>query len=442
MGFSPAELAASLKRLLPDGATGLVLAVSGGLDSSCLAAAAAAGASLPLRAVHVDHGLQPCAAAFREHCVALCARLGLDLHVVTVAVPLAPGTSVEAAARDARYRALAAELRPGECLLSAHHLEDQAETFLLQALRGAGPRGLAGMPERRVLGAGWHLRPLLAVPRAALGEFAAQHALTTIEDPMNHDRRYDRSFLRAEVWPGLVAHWPGAATGLARAAQHSAEAQDLLDALADEDLAVLRDGAALSVQRLRRLPRGRQNNALRRWIQGTGATPPSTARLTEALRQMLGSRADHVPEVRWAGHALRGYRQRIYIAAAAMPRLVRDFDWHWRVHPECALGAGLGRLRIVEQPGGLALGAADAVLRVRARHGGERLRAAPGGRTQSVQHLCQARGILPWVRDALPFIYRGEKLVAVGDLWSSADRTDRTPGIGIGFRWEDAPDLH
>ncbi len=220
MSFSAASLRAVLEAHTPAGATGLVVALSGGADSAgLLSAAAALGASfrgLPLRAVHVDHGLQAAAVAFREACAAACARSNVPLTVISAAVRLPPGASIEAAARDARYEALQAELRPGECLLTAHHREDQAETLLLQALRGAGLKGLSAMPICRPLGAGWHLRPVLDVPQAELAGAAG------VADPMNQDMRFDRSYLRGEVWPLIETRWPGAARALARAARHAA----------------------------------------------------------------------------------------------------------------------------------------------------------------------------------------------------------------------------
>jgi tRNA(Ile)-lysidine synthetase-like protein len=284
LSFSAATLAGVLDRLIPSDATGLVVALSGGLDSSCLATAlaelAARGvlpAQLPLRAVHVDHGLQGAAVDFRAASGALCERLRLALDVVTLSVALPPGSSIEAEARDARYRALAAQLRPGECLLSAHHGDDQAETFLLQALRGAGPKGLASMPERRALGPGWQLRPLLGVTRRDLEAYAASAGIEPTLDPMNRDRRFDRAYLRHELWPLLEQRWPGAATALARSARHSAEAQQLLDALADDDLATLRDGEALSAQALRRLGETRRLNALRRWLSVDSYSSPAAS---------------------------------------------------------------------------------------------------------------------------------------------------------------------
>jgi tRNA(Ile)-lysidine synthetase-like protein len=164
--------------------------------------------SLPLRAVHIDHGLQQEAAAFREACVRSCEGLGVPLSIITVQVSAPAGVSIEAAARDARYAGLGAQLRAGECLMTAHHGEDQAETLLLQALRGAGLKGLASMPVCRAFAAGWHLRPLLGLRRADLRRFAAASGITAALDPMNSDPRYDRVYLRRSLWPLIEARWP------------------------------------------------------------------------------------------------------------------------------------------------------------------------------------------------------------------------------------------
>src|SRR3981081_1907048 len=230
MRLSAAHLVAVLEAHAPAGATGLVVALSGGADSaSLLAAARGCGfRSLTLRAVHVDHGLQAAAAAFREGCAALCAALDVPLTVIPVIIETPPGVSVEAAARDARYAAFAGELKPGECLLTAHHREDQAETLLLQALRGAGLKGMSAMPTCRPLGLGWHLRPLLDVPQSELLAFGASASCASVIDPMNENLRFDRGYLRRQVWPLIESRWPGAAATLARTAQHAADAQELL----------------------------------------------------------------------------------------------------------------------------------------------------------------------------------------------------------------------
>jgi tRNA(Ile)-lysidine synthase len=448
MNGGAARMLQDLAAALPAGSASLVVALSGGGDSSALLAALTELAGLRraqnpvgplwrLRAVHVDHGLQPAAAAFRGRCEQLCARLGIALTIRSAAVAAAAGVSLEAAARDVRYTAFADELGADECLLTAHHAEDQAETLLLQALRGAGLKGLSAMPVRRRLGAGWQLRPLLAVPRGELEAYARDRGIVGVSDPMNDDPRYDRVYLRRSVWPALASRWPAAGIALSRTAAHLAEAQDLLDALALEDLSALRDGEALSIPKLRMLSPARQANALRRWLANAGVLPPSTARLSEALRQILDADADHQPRVAWGLHALRRYRNRVFLTATDPPRLAAEQHWSIGAGAPLDLGAGLGHLVCTPRRGGLAR--LPPVLHVRARSGGESLRPGPRAATQSVQHLCQSLGILPWLRDALPFVHAGEHLVAVGDLWIDARWCAPEDGAGLGFEWRGGP---
>jgi tRNA(Ile)-lysidine synthase len=444
MSFSAAQLATILQAHVPSGANGYVVALSGGADSSALLAALAELRAAPhfsaMRAVHVDHGLQGAAESFRDACATLCAALSVPLSIIEVPVNTPAGASIEAAARDARYAGIGAQLRAGECLLTAHHGEDQAETLLLQALRGAGLKGLASMPVCRPFAGGWHLRPLLHVRRADLRQFAAALGITGAPDPMNEDLRFDRVYLRRCVWPLIEARWPGAGAALSRTASHIAEAQEMLDTIADADLALLRDGDALSVPRLRNLASARRVNALRRWIFEAQALPPPAARLLEALRQILAADADHLPAVVWDAFALRRYRERIFLTAAVPPKIALERSWEPRAQPRFELGAGLGQLHCALRPGGLDLGRLPKLLRVGGREGGETLKPSIGASTRSVQHLCQEHGVLPWMRDALPFIYAGDALVGIGDLWLDA-RWCGPRGPGLAFEWVDAPNL-
>jgi tRNA(Ile)-lysidine synthase len=420
-----------------------VVALSGGADSACLLAVAAnlSGTfrGLPLRAVHVDHGLQAAAVSFREACAALCAALNIPLTVVATEVQTPPGASIEAAARDARYAALASELKSGECLLTAHHSQDQAETVLLQALRGAGLKGMSAMPVCRPLGSGWHLRPVLDVPRDELLACGARSSGACAVDPMNQDLRFDRSYLRRRVWPLIETRWPGSAAVLSRTARHAAEAQELLDDAAAAHVTRLRDGDALSLPGLRALKPNERINVLRLWLRAADVEPPSTARLTEALRQMLEAKADHLPAIVWGNHALRRYRQRVFLTPAVTPRLEGGHRWSVARDAVLDLGAGLGGLRWVEQTGGLdAERLPDAVM-VRPREGGETLKPAAQAKTQSVQHLCQSQGVLPWLRDALPYIHAGDSLIAIADLWLDARWCAPLGQRGFAVSWEQGP---
>ncbi len=442
MTFSAAALRAVLEANVPPNATGLVVGLSGGVDSACLATAltqlSPPLAGLPLRAVHVDHGLQAAAGEFRRAASALCRKLAMPLEIIEVAVE-SGGVSLEAAARDARYRGFERQLERGECLLTAHHAADQAETLLLQLLRGAGPKGLSAMPLRRALGLGWHVRPLLGTSKRELLRFAAESGVDAVSDPMNHDPKFDRAFLRAELWPLIEQRWPGATMALARAARHFADAQEMVDQSASLAVQKLKDGDALSVTGLRVLGPLERRHALRYWLSAAGVTPPSTARLGEALRQIIDADADHLPVVVWGEHALRRYRDRVFLTPAVPPCLAAPRSWPVGVDSSLPLGAGLGTLRFMARPGGLDVARLPGVITVRRRRGGESLKAHRLARTRSVQHLCQSEGVLPWMRDALPLLFAGESLVAIGDRWHDA-RWCVPPGVmGLRVVWEDAP---
>ncbi len=443
MSSSAASLYAVLESSVPEDARGLVVALSGGADSAALLAGLAGLSGgfrgLPLRAVHIDHGLQAAAAEFCEACRSLCEHLGVPLELIRVEVQSEAGRSIEAAARDARYAALAAQLQPLECLLTAHHRQDQAETLLLQALRGAGVKGMSAMPVCRVLGLGWHVRPVLDVPQRELLQWGGHLGNSKVVDPMNEDLRFDRSYLRKAIWPLIETRWPGADIALSRSARHMAEAQELLDRTAAADVARLRDGDALSVPALRALPQANRMNAIRAWLGEAGVEAPSTARLAEALRQVFEADADHQPAIAWGNKALRRYRQRLFLTAADCPRLEEAKPWAAVLGSSIALGANLGNLTWSAQIGGIAADALPAAVMVRRREGGETLKPARSAKTQTVQHLCQSQGVLPWMRDALPLVFAGDELIAVADLWLEARWCAAPDAPGLKVTWNDAP---
>jgi tRNA(Ile)-lysidine synthase len=445
VSFSAASLHAVLESSVPEGARGLVVALSGGADSAALlvglAALSGGFRGLPLRAVHIDHGLQAAAAEFREACRNLCEHLGVPLRLIRVEVQSEAGLSIEAAARDARYAALAAQLQPQECLLTAHHRQDQAETLLLQALRGAGVKGMSAMPVCRVLGLGWHVRPVLDVPHRELLQWGGNLGNSKVIDPMNEDLRFDRSYLRKAIWPLIETRWPGADIALSRSARHMAEAQELLDTVAAADVARLRDGDALSVPALRALPQLNRVNAVRAWLGEAGVEAPSTARLAEALRQVFEADADHQPAIVWGDKALRRYRQRLFLTQADCPRLEGVRPWAAALGSTIALGEKLGSLSWRVQIGGIAADALPSVVMVRGREGGETLRPASAAKTQTVQHLCQSQGVLPWMRDALPLVFAGDELIAVADLWVEARWRAVPDAPGLQIAWNNAPDV-
>jgi tRNA(Ile)-lysidine synthase len=255
-----------------------VVAFSGGLDSTVLLHALATSAAqhkAGLLAVHVNHGLQPAADEWVEHCRAVAADLQVEFRVERVAVDLAAGRGLEAAAREARYGTLRSLLETDDWLLSAHHQNDQAETLLLNLLRGGGPAGLAGISDIRRFGAGWLARPLLSFSRSELLAYAELHELSWIDDPSNTDQGRDRNFLRHEILPRLTARWPDAVACLQRSGRIAGDAASLLDDLAAIDATGVCAGRdRLRIDALIDLPAARQRNVLRYVIRGLGLPLP------------------------------------------------------------------------------------------------------------------------------------------------------------------------
>lgn len=411
--LSPEVLWQRLGRFPP--ATGYCVAYSGGRDSHVLLhlmAALRERLDVPLRAVHINHGLQAAAPDWALHCSDVCARLAIPLTVIAVACEVGAGDSLEEAARTARYRAFEQTLQCGEALLLAHHQDDQAETVLLRLLRGAGVHGLAAMPPRRPLGRGLLLRPLLDVPAAAVAEYAQAQGLRWVEDPSNSSDRFDRNFLRNRLLPLLAERWPGYAGPLARAAVHAAEAAELADALAAQDLEQCADGSGLDLDALRALPEPRRRNLLRLWLRRQQLRPPDASRLQAGLQALLEAGPDRAPELAWNGMRLRRYRNRLLLDAAtpALAPQVWDLqrplplpDAELRVEP--VLGAGLRQALC------------SAHVEVRFRTGGERCRPAGSRHRRSLKKLLQEHGVPPWERQRLPLIYIDGELAAVADLW-------------------------
>ena len=418
------RVAACLRRHLEPGAR-IAVGYSGGLDSTVLLHVLARLAPDPgyrLSAVHVHHGLSPNAEAWSRHCQAVCDALGVPLQVVRVAVAPA-GDGPEAAARAARYRAFA-EVR-ADALVLAHHRDDQAETVLLQLLRGGGLKGLAAMPEARWLRPGWLrlLRPLLDSPRAELEAWARDRGLAWIEDESNRATHFARNALRHDLLPRLEVHFPGAGAVLAQAAAQFAEAADLLDDLAAADAGGTDSGdlsRGLALAPLRALPEPRARNLLRRFLERAGASLGQAA-LREALRQLRQARPDAQPGVEFGAVALKRYRDRVYaVARGGSDRPpAQGGEGVWRGEAELGLGA-LGCLRFQAVDGG-GLRLEPGAVRIRARQGGERFRPDPRRPRRALKDWLREAALPPWRRQTVPLVYVGDRLAWVGGLGADAD---------------------
>lgn len=386
------------------------LAYSGGLDSTVLLHRLHAAGVKNLRALHVHHGLQVAADAWARQCRAQCRALGVPFALLRVRINPHDPSGPEAAARIARYEALRARLRAGDLLVTAHHRDDQAETVLLRLLRGAGVDGLAAMRPLTPFARGQLWRPLLAQPRSVLRAYAGRAGLQWIEDPHNHEPRYARSFLRQEVMPRLQAHWPQAQASLARAAEHCAQAVELIDDLAALDLATLSRGETLSVDGLLQLSPARRGNALRHWIAARGHEAPSAAALLRLQREVLGAREDAQPLLHVGAYEFRRYRDDLYLMPP-LPPAPRGIELRWD---------GRGRLDLPPGCGALTSNARKAVpieLMVRFARGGETLKPEGAARTRSLRNLFQEAGVPQWQRLRTPLLYCEGRLVSVADRW-------------------------
>jgi tRNA(Ile)-lysidine synthase len=424
---------AALVPAYPD--VSLCVALSGGVDSTALLAALAAGRLKParLRALHVDHGLRPASKEWAQHCRSLARRLHVPLRVLTTRVERSRGDSLEAAAREARYRLLASVLEPGEVLLTAHHCDDQLETVLLQLFRGSGLPGLAGMPAMAPFAKGWLARPLLSRSRAELEAWARERELTWVDDDSNADVQLDRNYLRLHVLPLIRERWPGAPGAVARSARHAAEAQTLLDALALADVDRARYGESLSVKTLRALPPDRRRNALRFWITRAGYLAPDTRRLEEVAGALLNARPDANPFVEWSSMSegapfdapkrVRVQRDGdlLTLSQAVAAPASADIVWAWRESRTCILPRDFGKLELEpDERGPIDLDALPDVLTIRWRGGGERLSPRRGGARRSLKNLLQEARVPVAERARLPLLFSitpdGAQLIAVADL--------------------------
>jgi tRNA(Ile)-lysidine synthase len=435
-----ADVADVLARHVPPHAR-LVLALSGGLDSTVLLHALAAlreSHPFELRAMHVHHGLSPHADAWADFCERLCTSHAVELTVHRVQIACDDAAGIEAAARRERQSIFAA--LDADFLLTAHQQDDQAETLLLQLLRGAGPKGLAGMAElqRR---SGWRaaqLRPLLGTARADLLAYAQANGLAWVDDESNLDTRYRRNALRREVMPRLAEHFPGAGATLARAAALQAEAAELLDDLARLDAAAAIAGERLDCAALATLSPARARNLLRHFVDLQGQPMPSARRLNEALHQLLDARQDARVRVRIGPTAeIRRFRGHVYVVPVSAAPLV-PVVWHGeaelslpasgtlRLH--AAVGQGLARRRL--ESGRVTLGW---------RAGGEHLRLAPQGPLRSLKNLLQERAVAPWLRECLPILTCEGDLVWAAEIGCHADWLASPDEPGLVPDWQPAP---
>ena len=408
------------------------MGLSGGVDSVVLLHLLhplSALYSWRISALHVHHGISPHADAWAVLCTNLCAQHSIPLQIEHVDIAPLRDMGVEAAARKLRHQALARQ--PVDVVALAHHRDDQAETLLLQLLRGAGVRGASAMPTVRSDKSPLVVRPLLDVPRLELIAYAQQHQLQWVEDESNADDNYPRNFLRHRVLPLLEQKFPAYRDTLARSARHFAEASELLDDLARLDAQKIsplpseereKDNITLEVSHLQSLSLARAKNLLRYYLHSSGAPLPQAVQLDDMLQQLCNARQDAEVCIAYGSWQVHRYQDRVYVLRA-LGEFDPNFVLRWNGETEMDWPPLNTRLKINQVQGsGISLAKLQhAPVTIRLRQGGESLRPHPSAATRTLKNLLQEHEIPPWQRDRLPLLYCGDELVYVPNVAAAAE---------------------
>jgi tRNA(Ile)-lysidine synthase len=439
----PERVSAALSTLVPPGSS-LLLGLSGGVDSVVLLhllQQISPRFSWRLAALHVHHGISPHADSWAAFCSGLCAQYAIPLQIECVDISPLRALGIEAAARQLRHAALARQ--PVDFIALAHHRDDQAETLLLQLLRGAGVRGASAMPLLRPRpNAPALLRPLLDIERGELESYAREHGLHWVEDDSNEDVSYPRNFLRHRVLPLLQQRFPAYRSTLARSTRHFAEAAQLLDELAAQDAAHAVNGDRLSVAVLRQLSSARAKNLLRYFLLLQGAPVPDSSRLLEMQRQLCDAGEGAQIRITWQDWQLRCYREHAYALPVALPALDFCMTWHGEatlvlpashgvLHFERVGGRGFSLHRL--QQGGVTVRSRLSIAGMPSSAGIQLNAARP---RQSLRNLLPQQGVPPWRRELLPLLFCADELVCVPGVAESAIYAAQADEEGVLVRWQ------
>lgn len=411
----------------------LLVGFSGGADSTALLSALhqlSDQIEAELQAVHFNHGLQAQAHKWEQHCLQFCQQRNIPLQVRQLTLLHNDGSSPEAAAREARYQAIAQLLEEGDIYLTAHQADDQAETMFLNLMRGSGGQGLAGIPPLRVFSRGWLARPLLNVRREALEAYLRTEQVDWITDTSNQDQALDRNYLRGTVFPQLEQRWPGLVPRLNQTSRHLRDqgaALRLLLAQTPEYLSP--DGITLPLTGLSKALPVLQAEIIRNWVHEQGASPPPRARLQEFLLQLQDLRTDSHAELRWGHWLIKHHVGQLWMHELPQPEPCPSMDWVTGSRLE--LGGDHGVLIIN----------GEAILPFRHTRSSNRstLSKDPSiSKTDKkiIKENMRLSGIPDWLRDTVPLLVQENKLCAIGDWWVSRDFRQQLRDTKSDYQWQ------
>ena len=468
-----------------------LIAYSGGVDSHVLLHLCSqlknspSGFDQTFSAVYIDHGLSAHSKKWGRHCQHICFELDIPLTIIEVDARQKNGQSPEASARTARYQAFSHLLDNNECLLTAQHLDDQAETLLLQLLRGSGTKGLSSMPRVKPFSKGFLCRPILDYKKQDILEYARQHQLDWIEDESNLEQRFDRNYLRHTVLPMLEKRWPAVKENFAKSAEVLAESQLLLDDIADSDIQTLyfvnsngiTEYDKLLVEPILKLlvsnqeqqqqqdsPRisypwhnnllqnnhkqARLNNLLRHWINLNHLPMPSKKILEQIVHTVIQAREDAMPLVSWHRDAfhcqVRRYRDKLYllddsilfkdqqkdqeyILSEGQEITLKNTNSHVKLSSDIEANDeyGFDRKKLLSK-----------IITVRFRKGGELFRKNADGHSHPLKHWFQEQGIPPWEREQMPLIFWGDELIQIGNyIVNNSLKTQQSDDL-LSIHWQ------
>lgn len=403
----------------------LAIALSGGVDSVVLLhVLSKLSAEIPfsLTAVHVNHGISRNAPLWSQFCSDLCHSYGIPIDIANLNLKKEPGVSLEALARDERYRIFSRT--QANYVVLAHHLDDQAETLLLQLLRGAGIKGLSGMPWIRRqpdVAAPQLLRPFLEITRDQIEAYARQHRLNWIYDESNDSVTYNRNFLRHEILPVLKKRYPGYGKTLLRTSRHLSEASQLLDELAEIDSANCLAAGKLAIDKIRLLSFSRAKNLLRYTLSQQNLPLPSAVKLEDILKQLLSSSRDSQIHIRFGDTTIRCFKGLVHICPEEVTQQAprpSQFIWQGQLPLTLTHLGGTVYLTETESQGIDPQKIFNQSIALRTRQGGEHFKPACNRPTRSLKNLLQEASIPPWQRRTMPLLFCNDQLIWV-------------PGIGI-----------
>lgn len=410
-----AERLLDILRSFP-GANAYVVGFSGGADSTALLHALAKiqdRLEIPVSAIHINHGLNERADQWQSECESFCHQYGIKLVCLKIALHKNSGKGLEAEARHMRYEAISGELAPGACLLTAHHANDQAETLLLNLMRGSGVDGLSAMPVSRPLGRGFLQRPLLGFQNSSLRDYLQQHGIEWSEDPSNQHIDHDRNFVRHEIIPALEQRWPAVSKRLLLTRKAMTDARYLLETLADAHLEEhLAHPYVLQLSSQAGEDPALFKLVVRYWVKQSGAGTIPAYSMESFYQQVQQADNDNKVTVRWDGWLLRLYKQKLWLHKDRGIPPCPSMTWS-PAQPKIELGSEIGRLELIQDDGHPVPPTGELIVGNRSHFSdtGIKLR----DHHKSIKNLFQEAGIPPWLRDSIPICQLDGELVTMGD---------------------------